>query len=111
MQDAFDKIGFFNIIHFEKSIKCDFILCKSDSFSKQCFQNRTKSIIENKEVYFISKEDLILQKLLWRKETLSEQQLMDVKSVIENHREELDTEYLLGWSQNLKIEKDLKDLL
>ena len=111
IKDAFNKIGFFNIIHLNKSIKCDLILKKFDAFSDQCFQNRIKETIEHQPVYFISKEDLILQKLLWRLETRSEQQLKDIQSIIENHRPDLDSEYLMKWSKILKIEKALKDLL
>lgn len=111
ISDAFERIGFFNIIHLDKSIKCDFILRKKDAFADQCFKRRIKEVIENKSVFFISKEDLILQKLLWRKESRSEQQLEDVKGIVATQRNDLDISYLLKWGKKLSIENDLKDLI
>jgi hypothetical protein len=99
------------MIHFDKSIKCDFILRKKDAFTKQCFQRRIREVIENTSVFFISKEDLILHKLLWRKESRSEQQLEDIKSIVDNQGEVLDKAYLLKWGKKLSVEKDLKDLI
>lgn len=111
LEDAFKGIGFFNIVHLENSIKCDLILGKGDEFNEQCFKRRTKEAIGDTFAYFISKEDLILQKLLWRKESRSEQQLLDVKQVIKHKGSQLDQDYLIRWSKKLDVFEDLRDLL
>lgn len=111
IEDAFKKIGFFNIIHFQTNVKCDFILRKKDEFSQDCFKRRIKETIQNAPIYFISKEDLILQKLLWRKKTKSEQQLIDIERVIEHQKTELDRNYIFKWSRKLNLYNDLKNLL
>ena len=111
IQEAFSGLGMFNIIHHRLSIKCDLILLKNDPFSSSAFQRRRQELINEYPVQFITVEDLIVQKLLWRKETGSELQLGDVRRMIALNRHTLDAAYCLHWAQKLGIGSELQSAL
>jgi predicted nucleotidyltransferase len=56
--------------------------------------------VEGFEVWVVSKEDLILSKLHWAKESLSERQLADVENLIATG---CDMDYLRSWSAALNL--------
>ncbi len=111
IEDAFGGLGLFNVIHNESSIKCDIILLKEDEFSQQSFKRRTERELQGHTISVIALEDLILQKLLWRKETLSEQQWSDVERLVSVNRAVLDVAHLRSWAQRLSVVDDLEKLL
>lgn len=98
MTNAVERRGEFNFIHTESGIKVDFFVLKNDVFSRLKLQRRTAKLIEGKKIYFLSPEDLILSKLLWRKETESELQLRDVESIVK-FQKKLDWQYLQKWAK------------
>lgn len=55
------------------------------------------------ELYFISPEDIVLSKLLWRKKSQSEKQWRDVLGVLKVQGSRLDFEYLEAWANRLKL--------
>ena len=93
--------GMFNVIHKDYLIKVDCILGKDSEFQKSAFKRRKQVRIEGHSVWLISPEDLILAKLLWAQESLSELQLNDVKHVLE--RKDLDRDYLNRWITKLGL--------
>lgn len=111
VEDAFTQLGIVNIIHSRLLVKCDLILLRPDAFSQVAFKRRQIVAFENLGVCFISLEDLILQKLLWRKETDSEQQLIDVQRLIAQNEKTLDREHLKSWSQRLGLQEEMAQLL
>ena len=111
VDDAFSRLGILNIIHSALFVKCDLIFLRSDEFSQNAFKRRHAVQIENHNVFFISLEDLILQKLLWRKETQSEQQLIDIKRLIAQNDAILNREHLSTWSQRLALQEEMAQLL
>lgn len=111
IRDAFTRIGILNVIHSTLLVKCDLIFLRADEFSQNAFKRRQAVQVENHNVFFISLEDLILQKLLWRKETQSEQQLIDIKRLIAQNESILNREYLSDWSQRLGVQEEMAHLL
>jgi hypothetical protein len=111
VEDAFERLGMLNMIHSTLFVKCDLIFLRSDEFSLNAFNRRQAVQIENHNVFFISLEDLILQKLLWRKETQSEQQLLDIKRLIAQNETILNREHLRIWSQRLGLQEEMGELL
>ncbi|MBL7993962.1 hypothetical protein JNM05_01200 [bacterium] len=103
IDDAFAGAGMFNIIQNKWVIKCDLILLKTDAFSQSAFDRKLKEKIEDKEVYFISAEDLILQKLLWQKGLASYTQIQDIKKIISARPNTLDRNYLMAWAVKLDV--------
>ena len=111
VEDAFARLGMLNIIHSTLFVKCDLIFLRSDEFSQMAFKRRQAVLIENHTIFFMSLEDLILQKLLWRKETQSEQQLSDIKRLVAQNKMILDREFLKTWSMRLGLGEEMTQLL
>ena len=63
------------------------------------------------EVWVVSPEDVILSKLAWAKESMSERQMQDVLGVLQMRRGRLDEEYLRKWASVLGVEGLLEKLL
>lgn len=111
VRDAFNSIGMLNIIHQASVTKFGLILLKEDEFSQTAFTRRMKKTLEGGELWFISLEDLLLQKLLWHKESNSELQLEDVRRLIAANKSRLDNRYCLTWASQLGIEPQLMALV
>lgn len=62
VQEAFQGMGMFNIIHNRLMIKCDLILLQKDPYSVRAFARKRKEVIDGREFFFISLEDLIIRK-------------------------------------------------
>lgn len=111
VDDAFSGIGMLNVIHQPSVIKFDFIILKSDDFSRNAFARRKEEMFEGKKLWFISLEDLLLQKLVWHTEGGSELQKEDVRRLILANRNRLDVRYCKEWADRLHISKLIKELL
>jgi hypothetical protein len=72
----------FNLIHKESLIKVDCIIRKDEKYRKIEFDRRHKIKLGDFITYIVSKEDLILSKALWMKETYSEMQVRDIKNLL-----------------------------
>lgn len=101
---AIRQQGMFNIIHNDYVIKLDFIVRKNTPYRILEFQRRRKMSIEGVEVWVVSPEDLILSKLSWAKDSLSEIQLKDVKNLLSLGKN-MDMPYLEQWVHSLELEK------
>lgn len=84
----------FNLIHHESVIKVDFIVRKRSEYRQAEFERRQKVAILDFTTYIVSKEDLIISKLWWAKDSHSETQLSDVKNLLETG---YDAAYLERW--------------
>ena len=78
------KRGMFNLIHAKHVVKIDFILRKKSAWQESLFLRRRKIPIDKIPVWITSLEDLILAKLLWAKDSLSELQINDVRSLLKS---------------------------
>lgn len=108
LSDAIDRKNMFNLLHHETVVKIDCVVRKDTRFQKAAFENRKKIAFGDFEVWTIGKEDLILSKLYWAKDTQSEMQLRDVANML---RTEYDEKYVWTWAKNLKVEDLLKECL
>jgi hypothetical protein len=101
----------FNIIHNKTCFKIDLIPLSEDSFEIQKFNNRVKMNFQDKDIYVISPEDLIISKLLWSKSAGgSERQIKDCESIYILNSENLDLDYLKRWAKTLGIEEEFDKL-
>jgi len=96
--------GMFNMIHYESVFKIDFIIRKDDKYRHVEFKRRKRIVFEGMEIYVATPEDLVLSKLYWAKESLSELQLGDVKNLLKSVKI-LDKDYLEQWARYLDIEE------
>jgi hypothetical protein len=100
LSNAIEANSMFNVIHFETAFKVDCVLKKSTDFQKSSFERREKTDYYGKEIWIISKEDLILSKLLWAKDSLSEMQFRDIKNLMQSG---FDQNYVAQWIDELHI--------
>jgi hypothetical protein len=84
IRQATERNSMFNVMSFATGIKIDFITKKPSAFEAGKFQRRRRSKVGEIEFWVISKEDLILSKLAWAKDSHSERQFEDVRRLIES---------------------------
>ena len=104
ISEAIEKQGMFNILHNEYVIKIDFIVRKESSYRKLEFQRRHSVAFEGQRMFIVSPEDLILSKLFWARDSLSEMQLGDVRNLL-GMVKDIDFKYLEQWVQSLGLEE------
>ena len=90
----------FNLIHQESVIKVDCIVRKSSPYRSAEFERRQRITIEDFSTWIASKEDLIISKLWWAKDSHSELQLRDVKNLAATG---CDKDYIDGWTKELGL--------
>lgn len=110
MYNAWLRSGEFNFIDARSGIKVDFWVIKESHFERGQMARRTLKRVKGRGVYFVSPEDLILNKLLWHKESESTRQLEDIASVIQIQKK-LDRNYLRKWARRHSTSKILASLL
>jgi hypothetical protein len=98
----------FNIIHSESIFKVDCIIRKNTEYRRLEFERRRQVAVGDIQVWIVSKEDLIISKLYWAKDSHSEFQLRDVKSLLKSG---YDADYLKAWTDKLDLESLLRECL
>jgi hypothetical protein len=93
----------FNLIHNEYVIKVDFVVRKDSDYRRTEFSRRRKVSVENRSIYVVAPEDLILSKLEWGKDSESAVQFSDVRNLLKSVRG-LNRSYLARWAKRLGIE-------
>lgn len=107
-RDAARRKGEFNFIDPDTGLKFDFWVVKENEETKNEFNRRIVKEINSRKVYFISPEDLILNKLKWYKQTDSTRHTEDIDSIFKISGKKLDKKYLeqraekLGFSEIIK---------
>ena len=106
--DAIKNQSMFNIIHLETVIKIDFIIRKNQEYRILEFNKRKKMKLEDREVWVVSLEDLIISKLYWAKDSFSEMQIKDIVSLIDL---DFDMKYVEEWCARLGLDLILRRVL
>lgn len=110
-KEAIRNKGEFNFIDPDSGLKVDFWIAKNNEKSLYEFNRRISKNIENVKIYFISPEDLILNKLEWHKQGGSHVQLEDIRSVLKSLGEKLDINYLKKQAVKLGVLDLFEELL
>ena len=100
VDSSITRQSLFNLIHHESVIKVDCIVRKQSEFRLAEFNRRQRIKIEDFETWIVSKEDLILSKLFWAKDSRSELQLRDVKNLVATG---CDRAYIQRWTEELGV--------
>ena len=98
----------FNLIHHESVIKVDCIIRKGTEYRRAEFERRQKISILDFTTFVVSKEDLIISKLVWAKDSHSEVQLSDVRNLLATG---YDAAYLQHWTRELGLDNLLQGCL
>ena len=104
VKDAIHGKHMFNVIHNEAIIKVDFIIRKDTEYRKVEFERRRHIVFEGVRIDIASPEDLVISKLYWAKDSLSEMQIRDVRNMIKTVPD-MDTEYIEKWVARLGLEE------
>ena len=78
----------------------DCIVRKQSEYRLAEFERRQRIRIEDFETWIVSKEDLILSKLFWAKDSHSELQLRDVRNLVSTG---CDCTYIERWTTGLGV--------
>ncbi|HEY6330082.1 MAG TPA: hypothetical protein VI756_12155 [Blastocatellia bacterium] len=72
----------FNLIHNKTVIKVDCIVLKGSGYRQEEFERRERVTLGGFQTWIVSREDLILSKLYWARDSRSEMQLGDVRNLL-----------------------------
>jgi hypothetical protein len=97
----------FNLIHTASVIKVDCIVRKQTDFRINEFDRRRRIQLRDFETWIVSKEDLILSKLSWAKDSHSEVQLRDVRNLVMTG---CDRDYIEHWTDELEVTSLWKEI-
>jgi len=98
----------FNLIHQEAVIKVDCIVRKSSDYRQLEFARREAITLQDFTVWIVSKEDLIISKLDWARDSHSELQLRDVRNLLATG---YDASYVEEWTRKLSLGELWKECL
>lgn len=101
VRDAVTTQRLFNVMHLDSGIKVDFIIRKSSEYRQVEFARRQAVRLGGVETWIASREDLILSKLVWARDSRSELQQRDVRALLDGH---VDRAYLERWAEHLGVE-------
>jgi hypothetical protein len=104
--DALAHESNFNFIHQDSVIKVDCIIRKRSEYRCLEFERRQRISILDFSTFIVSKEDLIISKLFWAKDSHSEIQLGDVKNLLATG---YDAAYLQHWTRELDLDNLLQE--
>lgn len=91
----------FNIMHLASGIKIDMIVKKATPYRELEFQRRSPIDLAGVRTWIVSREDLILSKLVWAQDSGSELQLRDVRALL---NDATDMQYLRHWAAELAVD-------
>jgi Nucleotidyltransferase of unknown function (DUF6036) len=99
--DAIEHQSMFNIIDFESGYKADFVVLKNQEYRNTEFNRRNTLKFDNRDVFIVSREDLLLSKLIWIQEIFSPVQYEDIEQL--SLSEKLDWNYINHWIMELNL--------
>lgn len=105
---AIATAGMFNVLHLDKVVKVDLIVRKDTPYRRHEFGRRLRARMPAFEAWIVSREDLILSKLAWAKDSGSELQIRDVQSLVAGA---VDRTYLEHWAPELSVAELLRTVL
>jgi TPP-dependent indolepyruvate ferredoxin oxidoreductase alpha subunit len=101
IQQAIARQSVFNLIHLRSVIKVDGLVRKQTEYRELEFSRRQPIQIQGFSAWIVTKEDLILSKLHWARDSHSELQLRDVKNLAASG---CDRSYVESWARRLGLE-------
>ena len=99
---ALDQKRMFNVISHAHGGKIDCIIQKDTDFARTSFARRYKETVAGVEFWTTTREDLIIAKLSWSKDSHSEMQIRDIANLT---RQEYDSNYVDGWIGRLGLQE------
>lgn len=109
LTEAARRGGLVNLVDMDTTFKVDLSVVSPTPFHRDVFQRRQPMEFEPGGPKFdvVSPEDIILMKLVWRKDTRSQKQWENALSVARVKGARMDWAYLFKQARSLAIEDDL----
>ena len=107
-RDAVRTERLFNLMHLESGIKVDLIVRKGTEYRQVEFARRQPVRLVGVATWIVSREDLILSKLVWAGDSGSELQLRDVAQLL---GESVDFDYVRRWAPTLGVAELLEQVV
>jgi len=98
----------FNLMHLESGIKLDFIVRKTSEYRQVEFARRQRLDLGGVPLWITTREDLILSKLVWAKDSGSELQRRDARSLVDAS---MDRAYTQQWADRLDVAIELMEIM
>lgn len=94
----------FNILHITEGVKADIIVPRQTEFDRSRFaRSRTERIGSQGDAVVASPEDVILKKLEYYREGLSEKHLRDITGILRIYPDPIDQDYIRTWAAKLNV--------
>jgi len=97
---AIVRRSMFNVINHEHGGKLDCIVMKDTDFARASFARRYSVTVSGVEFWTTTREDLIVAKLSWARDTHSEMQIRDIANLTST---EYDSGYVGEWIRSLSL--------
>ncbi len=97
----------FNLMHLASGIKVDLIVRKDSEYRRVEFARRHSIEMNGIHTWIVSREDLILSKLIWARDSNSELQRRDVRALLAG---DLDRGYVTHWAARLGVDDLLREV-
>jgi hypothetical protein len=112
IRDAARRHSMINLTDNQTGWKVDLSFMPESGYLAQVLSRRQEIQygLQGKSYWTVSPEDIILMKLLWRKDTLSIKQFENALSVMRAQRTQLDWSYLHAWADQLGFRSDLEEV-
>lgn len=109
LREVAEKGGLANLIDAETGLKVDLSVVEKSAFFDSVMRRRTPTSFGEGAPSFVTvtAEDIILMKLLWRRDSRSEKQWRDALNVAQVNGARMDWKYLFEQAKALDIEDDL----
>ena len=104
--DAVERASMFNVIPLRWGLKADFIVLGDEPFDLAAFTRRRQADWHGAPIWVIQPSDLVLSKLRWARESLSGQQLADIRAIMASGLVTEDDEFR-GWIDRLELHRVL----
>ena len=104
---AIAQRSMFNLIHNETIIKFDCIVLKDQPYRQEEFARRQRITLGDFQTWIVTREDLILSKLYWARDSKSELQLRDVRNLLSS---DCDMPYLFSRAEELGVKALLDEI-
>ena len=92
-------------MHLESGIKVDLIIRKASEYRQVEFARRREVMFAGVKTWIVTREDLILSKLVWAKDSVSELQQRAVRSLTDDS---VDRGYVEQWAKRLGVDTLLR---
>ena len=103
------SLRYLNITHLETIENVDLMISEREEYDLIKFDRcRSYTLPGSGEVSIASPEDVIISKLIWRRETQSDKQWRDILGILKVQQEKLDFVYLQGWVARFELDEDWK---